>query len=340
MQNTIYMEGANFTHLTNLAETVRVAQSVDVIILCIGEDTYAEMSGNINTLMLSQSQITLANTLATLNKPIVLVYLGGRPLIITEQVLTQVTAALIAFLPGNRGGEAIADVLFARYNPNARMPITYPKFPHSYTTYDHLPTDEWSFNTFEYLFPFGHGLSYTTFVYSNLKLSTNKLMVATNNNDVNMNNNVFLTVWVDVMNVGEMAGKESVLVYVNDVYGSVARPVRQLKGFVKVELKVDERKRVRFNLSLYDLSFINAANERIIEAGEFKVFVGELNATFVLVKGQVETITRPEKKVNSEMGRFEINCGVFVVVILLILFILKKNKVLFRFKRYYKVAII
>jgi beta-glucosidase len=225
--------------------------------------------------MISDAQIRLANALSALNKPIVVVYLGGRPRIMTNLVTSQANAVLLAFLPGNRGAEAIADIIFGRTNPSAKLPITYPRAPNGYTTYDHLPIED-NFadpNSYEYLFPFGHGLSYTTFEYSMLNLSTSELVGSDDS----------VTVSVSVRNSGSVDGKEVVMLYLNDVYGSIARPVRQLKRFVKVSLRAGETKRVSFELSVDDdLSFINADSERVSESGEFNVYVGNLTASFLL----------------------------------------------------------
>lgn len=260
---------------------------MDVIVLCIGEDTYAETPGNINSLMLSESQVALGTALALLDKPIVLIYLGGRPRIITE-LARDSSAVLLAFLPGNRGAEAIANILYGQYNPNARLPITYPKYPNGITTYDFLPIEVAWGNYYENLFPFGHGLSYTTFEYSHLELSTKRLEAPEN-----------LTVNVSVRNTGAYDGKEVVMLYLNDEYGSVPRPMRQLKGFEKVEVKVGETKRVSFVLGVEDLSFINTKSQRVYEAGRFYVYVGSLEDSFVLTKSGIIKTNNGIKKTNQ-----------------------------------------
>ena len=266
-----YVEGVNFTHIINIDEAVEAAKDADVIILTIGEDTYTETPGNIDDLTISESQRALANALYELDKPVVVVYIGGRPRLMNE-IASKSSAALLAFLPGNRGGEAIADILFGRVNPSARLPITYPSSPSGFTTYDYLPIESFDLNSYKYLFPFGHGLSYTTFVYSNLTLSTNQLVVP---ND--------LTVSVRVKNTGTMEGKESVLLYLNDVYGSIPRPMRQLKKFRKISLAPGSYQIVTFNLTMDDLSFININNKRVFETGDFNIYISNLTASFTLV---------------------------------------------------------
>ncbi|RNA42662.1 beta-glucosidase [Brachionus plicatilis] len=220
-ENTEYSQGANFTHLTNLEETLNKAKSVDIIILTIGEDSYCEIPGNINNLMLSEAQQKLSERLLELGKPIVLVYIGGRPRIITK-IAQKSNAVLIGFLPGEKGSQAIAEIIFGKYNPNAKLSVTYPLDANGFSTYDYKPLEVHDTNKVQMLYGFGHGLSYTHFEYLNLKLS--KKIVSFEES---------LTVSVTVKNSGQMDGKESVLLFLNDEYASVTRPVRKLKGFKK-----------------------------------------------------------------------------------------------------------
>lgn len=210
--------------------------------MCIGEDVYCEVAGNISNLTLSSSQLDLGKRLAALNKPLVIVYLGGRPRVFTE-LAEQAQAVVLGFLPGTRGTEAIVDILFGDYNPNGRLPITYPLHPNGYTTYDHSLIEVSVGNEVEYLYPFGHGLSFSTFTYSRLRLSSREF-----ENE--------MKVEVDVRNEGPMAGKHTVMLFLNDEFASVPRPLRQLKKFEKVNLKAGETVQVEFLLNFYDLSFI------------------------------------------------------------------------------------
>jgi beta-glucosidase len=182
------------------------------------------------------------------------------------------SAVLIGLLPGNRAGEAIADILFGASNPSGRLPITFPRNPNGITTYDCLPLEAFDGNSYDFLYPFGHGLSYTQFTYSNLKLSTNSLIAPDT-----------LKVEVTVQNTGRMDGKEVVLLYLNDEIASVPRPLRQLKKFKKIDLKMGESRKVSFELDMYDLSFIGLNSERIYEEGEFNIYVDKLKATFSLI---------------------------------------------------------
>ena len=271
--NLVYMEGASLEGLTNIEETIVEAQRSDVIILAVGEDAYTETPGNIYSMLLPDHQYTLAKRLFELNKPVIVVYFGGRPRIITD-IDRNASAVIIGLLPGNKGGEAIADIIAGDYNPNGRLPITYPKVPNGFITYDYKPLEKFDVNIPEnqILYSFGHGLSYTSFEYSNLKLD--KL-------NIDDDNDAKLTISVDVRNVGKYEGKETVLLFIRDEVGSVSRPVKQLKGFEKINLKPGEMKTVKFVLNVHDdLSFIGINNKRIVEAGFFKVYVDKLDARF------------------------------------------------------------
>ena len=304
----IYSEGVNFENKTNFEETIEAAQVSDLIILTIGEDTYTESPGNINNLFLHAVQNELANALFALNKSVILVYLGGRPRIITEMA-QKANAVLFGFLPGNRGGEAIADIIFGDYNPDGKLPITYPLSPNGFVTYDRKPLEDYetsdplalSRGEYENLYPFGHGLSYSKFIYSSLTLSSTQ---------VELPNGV--TVSLEVTNYGPWDGKETVILYLNDEFGSVSRPVREVKGFQKVFLKVNETKSVRFDLKHADFSFISQKNQRIVESGVFHVYIQNFdgNATFYLKE------TTPYISTSSKTYA---GCNSFVFVLLMIL---------------------
>jgi beta-glucosidase len=181
------------------------------------------------------------------------------------------------FLPGNRGGEAISDILFGDTNPSGKMPITYPKNTNGFITFDHKPAEDPDDN--QSLYPFGFGLSYTKFLYSNLLLDKNVLNGSSS--DVN------ITVKVTVTNVGKVEGKEAVILYLNDEVASVTRPVKQVQGFAKINLMPKETRVVEFVLNLNeDLSFIaisGTQSKRVVEAGFFTVFIENLKTRFQVV---------------------------------------------------------
>lgn len=270
--NTKYVEGANLTSLTSVNEAIAEARNSDVVVLCVGETAYAETPGNIDNLAIASAQAELGRRLAAeAGKPIVLVYLGGRPRLINNMV-EAASAVLIGFYPGERGGEAIADVIFGRHNPSARLPITYPAHPNGFNNYDLSPMEAFEFNKYEYLFPFGHGLSYTRFDYANLTLSSHEIRVPEE-----------LELSVAVTNVGARDGDEVVLLFLNDQVASLPQPVRKLKKFTKVSLRAGETRTVRFCLGVDDLKFVNAQSKWVYEPGRFNVYVDKLNDFFNLV---------------------------------------------------------
>ncbi len=251
---------------------IEASKDVDVIVLCLGEKPYTETVGNIGSLNLDASQIKLANAMLTTGKPVILIMTGGRPRIITEQA-ELASAVILGFLPGMEGGEAIADILYGDYNPNGKLPISYPRDTNDIVLYDHKPIETYESNAYHPLYAFGHGLSYTSFKTSDLKLAGNTF---------NMGDTIELS--VTVKNTGLMSGKETVLVYLNDVAASVTRPSRQLKAFKKVELAAGQTQTLHFTLSPEDLSFIGVDLKRVIEPGEFKIMVGDEVASFMLKK--------------------------------------------------------
>jgi beta-glucosidase len=270
-KNVKFSEGANLTQLTNLAQTIEEAKNSDIIILGIGEDVYAETPGNIYDMNLPKHQFQLADALFELNKPVIVVYFGGRPRVFTR-IAEKANAILIGFLPGPRGPEAISDILFGDYNPDGRLPVTYPKSRNGLFTYDYKNLESQQNTDFNCLYPFGHGLSYTTFEYSDLSFSTKNVKASEG-----------LTVTVNVTNTGNRSGKHSVLLYLTDDYASVSRPNKQLKGFKKISLDPDSSQLVQFQLGQEDFSFPNLKNQKIYELGSFTVRVGNLTDSFDLV---------------------------------------------------------
>jgi beta-glucosidase len=261
---------SNVIYATDTDYAVQRASSVDAIILCLGEKTYTETPGNIDDLTLDAAQLDLATKLEKSGKPVILVMIEGRPRVIRTAV-DGAKSIVMAYLPGMEGGQAIADVLFGDVNPSGKLPFTYPRSPDSLTPYDHTAMEEEEGNVFNPEFPFGTGLSYTNFKYSNLTI----------NHDT-ISKDESLKVSVTVTNTGKVAGKESVLLYMTDEFASVARPVKELRGFDKVMLQPGDSKTLEFTLKPYDFSFINESNRRVIEPGPFKVAVGPLVKDFTI----------------------------------------------------------
>lgn len=266
----IFNEGCTFDKELDVENALKLAKQSDVVVLCLGEPAYCETPGNITDLTLPKVQLDYAKKIIATGKPVVLVMLEGRPRIITE-IADKVDGIVVAFLPGMQGGVAISDVLYGKTNPSGKLPITYPKSPNGITLYDYKPIEFFDGNKYDPLFPFGYGLSYTKFAYSNLKLNSSE-----------MTENGEIKVTVDVKNTGDRKGKEVVQLYLTDMFGTVSRPNKQLKGFEKIELSPGETKTVTFVINKDHLSFIGLQNKRIVEKGDFMVTVHNLQAKFTL----------------------------------------------------------
>lgn len=262
-------------------EAIAAAKNSDVILLCLGENTYTEKPGDLNDLYLSELQTELAKKLAATGKPVVLVLNEGRPRIISrfEQ---QMNAIVQTYLSGNFGGDALADILFGDVNPSGKLPYTYPRFPNATISYIHKPSEEQkkAEGVYNYeadynpQFLFGDGLSYTTFGYSNLTIDKTQLKKGNN-----------LKVSVTVTNTGKVTGKEVVHLFTSDVYASSVTPdVKRLRRFEKIELKPGESKTVWFEITPADLSYIGRDGKTILETGEFEVMVEHLKASFTLIE--------------------------------------------------------
>ncbi len=258
----------------DIAAAVRAARDADVVILCLGEGSYAETPGNITDLTLPAPQLKLAQAIEATGKPVVLVLVEGRPRIISA-IADGAPAILLAYNPSNEGGTAVADVLFGDYNPSGRLPFTYPRTPNGLLTYDHklFETEQTSFGNspFNPQFEFGQGLSYTTFAYSNLQVSPKTVPTGGQ-----------VSVRVTVTNTGQRAGKEAVLLYVRDVVASVAPAGKRIRRFAKIFLTPGESRTLTFTLRADDLSFVGADNRSTVEPGDFDVMVGTLSDKFTL----------------------------------------------------------
>jgi beta-glucosidase len=265
-------------------DTAAIAANVgnaDAIILCVGENAYAETPGNINDLTLDENQLALAKAAARTGKPVILVLVEGRPRLITS-VEKDMSGILMAYWPGSEGGPAIADVLFGDYNPSGRLPITYPRFTADIVPYDFKPTEGREgepreidiltgsdVSTTTPLYQFGHGLSYTSFSYSDISLNSKQLK-----------SNGTITATIKVTNTGQREGAHTIELYTRDQYASITPSLRKLKAFKKINLKPGETKEVSFSLSKADLSFINEKLQRVTEPGEFLIMIGEKRASF------------------------------------------------------------
>ena len=255
-----------------IEKAVAAAEKADVIVACIGENSYCETPGNLTDLWMSENQRNLVKELAKTGKPIILVLNEGRPRLITD-IEPLAKAVVHIFLPGNYGADALANLLAGDVNFSAKMPYTYPREINSLANYDYKVSEEVGTMAGAYnydakvslLWPFGYGLSYTTFEYSNLRADKSSFTA----NDV-------LTVSVDVKNTGTRAGKEAVLLYSSDLIASLTPDNKRLRDFQKIELQPGETKTVSFKLPAKSMAFVGADGRWTLEEGDFVLRAGSL----------------------------------------------------------------
>ena len=271
-QGVTYDEGKAYydENEPQIDKAVKAAAGADVIIACIGENSYTETPGNLNDLWLSKNQRNLVKELAKTGKPVILVLNEGRPRLIAD-IEPLAKAVIDILIPGNYGADALANLLAGDANFSAKMPYTYPREINSLNTYDYKVSEEVGTMAGAYNYdakvslqwPFGFGLSYTTYEYSNLKV-----------NKKNFTANDVLTVTVDVKNTGARAGKEAVLLYSSDIVASVVPDNKRLRDFTKIELQPGETKTVTFQLPASKLAFVGADGRWTLEEGDFVLTVG------------------------------------------------------------------
>ena len=262
---------------------VSAARQADVIIACIGENSYTETPGNLSDLWLSDNQRNLVKALAKTGKPIILVLNEGRPRLIAD-IEPLAKAVVDIFLPGNYGADALANLLSGEANFSAKMPYTYPREINSLNTYDYKVSEEVGTMAGAYNYdakvslqwPFGYGLSYTTYEYANLRADKVRFTA----DDV-------LTVTVDVKNTGNRAGKEAVLLYSSDLVASIVPDNRRLRDFTKVALEPGQQKTVTFRLPAKSLAFVGADGRWTLEEGDFTLKVGRLTQNVTCTKTKI-----------------------------------------------------
>lgn len=269
--NLIFVAGADFNKEINIDEAVEAVKNVDAVLLCLGESTYCETPGNIVDLTLEEAQLKLASEIFKTGKPVVLLLLEGRPRIISK-IEAMANAVVVSFLPGMEGAHAIADVLFGDVNPSAKMPVSYPRYVNDFVHYDHKYLESRDGNVYNPQYKFGYGLSYTAYEYSNLRLSKKKIKKGES-----------VKVKVDVTNSGKRAGKESVLMYLSDLFATVSPCNKRLKGFEKICLEPGETKTVEFLITPEHMSFIGLNLKPVIEKGKFVVSIENFKAEFELI---------------------------------------------------------
>ena len=279
-ENIIYEAGVTYKQGGNwwdenepeIEKAVAAASGADVIVACIGENSYCETPGNLTDLMMSANQRNLVKALAQTGKPIIIVLNEGRPRIMAD-IEPLAKAVVHVMLPGNYGGDALANLVAGDANFSGKMPFTYPKEINSLITYDYKPCEhigkamEGAYNydaQVNVQWAFGYGLSYTTFAYSNFRADKTQFTA----DDV-------ITLSVDVKNTGKVAGKESVLLFSSDLVASLTPDNRRLRNFEKIELQPGETKTVTLKLKGSDLAFVGYDGKWILEAGEFRMQAGD-----------------------------------------------------------------
>lgn len=279
-KNVSYVAGVNYNMASrkwdketdiDINAAVRAARKADIIVACIGENTYCETPGNINDLNLSSNQKELVRSLAKTGKPIVMVLNEGRPRIIND-IEPLAKAVVDIMLPGNYGGDALASLISGKENFSGRLPFTYSKYVNSLHTYDYkvsenVQTMDGLYNydaTMDVQWPFGAGLSYTSFEYSGLKSIS----------PVQFNADDMLTFEVTVKNTGSVKGKEAVLLFSSDIIASKVPDVKRLRQFTKVELNPGESKTVRLEIPAHELAFVGHDGKWRLEKGQFRIACG------------------------------------------------------------------
>ena len=280
-QNVVLCQGVTYNeqgkyweeNMPDIEAAVRAAKDVDIIVACIGENSYTETPGNLSDLTLSQNQRDLVKALSQTDKPIVLILNEGRPRIISD-IVPLCQAVVDILLPGNYGGDALALLLSGKCNFSGRMPYTYPSEINSLANYDFKKSEEvgtmegaYDYNArITQQWGFGTGLSYTTFEYANLRVDK-----------AHFTKDDVLTVSVDVTNKGRMAGKESILLYSSDLIASMTPDGRRLRQFDKISLNPGETRTVTLQLPASDLAFVGYDGRWRLEEGDFLLTVGSLS---------------------------------------------------------------
>ncbi len=267
------MSGITVDTQLDVESALLMASKSEVIVLCLGEKPATEKPADITSLAISGPQLEYFNRLHKLEIPIVVVLVQNRPRLLGD-IAKKASAVVLAYQPGSMGGKAVGDVLYGEVNPAGKLPFTYPRYEHGISTYDHAYADEvdpmYGANGFNPQWEFGHGLSYSEFVYSNLTLGRDSV----SKDDT-------LTVVVELENKGLRTGKEVVQVYISDEVASLVPSVKRLRDFQKIELEEAQRKSVTFHIDIHDLGFVHPGEtSKSVESGWFKLSVGGLSARF------------------------------------------------------------
>ena len=267
-----FEQGCNINQLVKDNKAYNIARNSDIILACMGEYPSTEKPGDIHSLDLEEAQIEYVKGLAKLGKPIVLVLVENRARIIRE-IEPLCESIILAYQPSENGSDALANIISGEINPSGKLPITYQKYTNSLILYDHKYTDQINLDNglgaFEPQFEFGHGLSYTNFEYSDLKVNKT-------------DDNKLIHISVNVTNKGNHDGKESVLVFVSDLYASITPSVKRLRAFKKQMIKAGETQAFEFVIDTDELAFVNSDNQWVTEPGDYTISIGGLAENITL----------------------------------------------------------
>ena len=260
----------------DLKSAVKNASKYDVAIVCVGELPSTERPGDIYRLDLAKEQQEIVKSLSKTGIKIVLVLVEGRPKIISE-IEPFSDAVIQCYLPGDKGGVALADIIFGKINPSGKLPYTYPRYSGVIMHYDHkqsevINANTWKNDFFNPQYNFGHGLSYTKFEYSNMNISKSAYSLSEKE----------ITVTVDVKNTGKISGKEVVQLYSRDHFATISPPLRELVRYNKISLEPGETKTVSFTVDIEELGFYNVDNVWVNEPGKHTFYINNLESTFSL----------------------------------------------------------
>ena len=270
-----YKDGGNYYEMieNSISKVVFEAKKSDYIILCLGETSYTEKPGDLNDLKLHELQVKLANKLSETDKPIILILNQGRPRLITD-IQGLMKAIINIYLPGNLGGNALADIVSGVVNPSGKLPYTYPAYPNSLIPYYYKPSEVQNNSQGAYnyvgkvnnLYDFGYGLSYSDFSYSNFNIDKTEYSRSES-----------IKVSIDVTNNSDIDGKETIQLYTSDLYASITPDNKRLRDLKKIKINAGMTKTIEFILPVTELSFINSSNKSVVESGVFNIKVGDFN---------------------------------------------------------------
>ena len=276
-----YTESGNYFDMNevNIRKAVDEGKKSDIIILCLGENSYTEKPGDLNDLNIHKLQSKLAFELIKTRKPIILIINSGRPRLITD-FEPFMSAVINVYLPGNHGGDALADILSGKVNPSGKLPFTYPAFPNSLLPYYYKPSEVQNNNQGAYnyvgkvnnLYDFGYGLSYSEFEYTNL--NTDKDVYNSKSDTIKIN--------FKIKNTSKIDGYETVQLYSSDLYAQITPDIKRLRDFRKIFLRSGESKSIDFSLPVEKLGYFNVKNNKITEKGEFKLMIDTLTSLITI----------------------------------------------------------